>query len=189
MGTQAFWTLMNGSFTRSCHAATEAGPTAHIPTRSVSQTLQADALFCILSSLVVPCFAKLSPYWWPRLKLATADGQPMMTRPDGNARQKNPVLSASDRKLGPMSTMDCLCQINGNQLEANITRNTFVLCWTFQIVNMATVLSSALISDNWWRWSVADGEGRRTADRTYTLKNCCHTFTYTVFVWWHKLAF
>lgn len=101
---------------------------------------------------------------------------------DDDAAGRKPAPEKSSficfrQKLGPMSTMDCLCQINGNQLEANITRNTFVLCWTFQIVNVATVLSSAQITDNSWRWSVADGEGRRTADRTRTL-NCCHTFTY-----------
>lgn len=180
MGTQAFWTLMNGTLTRWCHGGcTFKRSPAWCRHRGRSNSSHPNKIRFTDTSggRVVPCFAKLSLYWWPRLKLAKADGQPMMTRPDGNPRQKNPVLSASDRKLGPMSTMDCLCQINGNQLEANITRNTFVLCWTFQIVNVATVLSSTQITDNWWRWSVADGEGRRTADRTHTL-NCCQTFTY-----------
>lgn len=170
MGTQAFWTLMNGTLTAWCRHGGRSN-SSH-PNTSGGR--------------VVPYFAKLSLYWWPRLKLATADGQTMMTRPDGNPRQKNPVLSASDRKLGPMSTMDCLCQINGNQLAANITRNTFVLCWTFQIVNVATVLRS-LITDEDKVWLMMKAEHSR--QNSYCTLNCCHTFTHTVFVWWHKLAF
>lgn len=141
---------------------------AGVPPRSSAQQLtsqQEPFHRHVQGGRIVPCFAKLSPYWWPpRLKLATADGQPM-TRPNGNERQKNPVLSASDRKLGPMSTMDCLCQINGYQLRANITLNTFSLCWTLQIINVATVLSSA--------WDCTTDEvwlGDETTDRTQTLK-------------------